>query len=512
MISPPNKWRSYVKRLSPVTAVMGVIITLGVVLRLFRWTEPILDQHAFRQTQTASTVWLWREDGFDFFNYHVPQFGGGHWILELPVYQLMTYVLAFPIGAPEQAGRLVSVLSYVAAAVLLFVIGRRLVGQTAALIAVALFSIAPINVFYFRALMIDPLQIAVTLLAMYALFRIYEEFSVKWFAIFVGAFVIAALGKASIVIAIGLPLGVLTLRILAGKRPIREKAAVGGVWVTTAILAALWARHSDRVNEASNGMTFAEQRDWFFGSTISDATLWTTVGQRFIDNLGIPGVFLVAVGIAAAVMTPTRYRLELVAFLVGGVASVAILANLNRIHDYYQLPYYVPLSLLAGLGLAKILAILAPGDPAGRRVLTVGAVVAIANLWSLALFQGYYHPSAVNHGLRGQAIEMKDNTPDELLLVASQPGDPNEPMHLYEARRRGWRIDSADTPGVADRLTSSPEIAAVVFIQDPASVPPDTLAAVSSAGYRETHRSAGMLVLSRTVQGHEKLGGPHTDR
>ena len=115
--------------------ILAAIIVGGVLLRLYRFNAPLLDQHAFRQTQTASEVWLWDVFGFTPFEYHVPVYGGGHWVLEFPWYQWIVYAFTAVFGFHEQFGRLVSILAFVACAYLLFQIGRRLLGSRAAAVA-----------------------------------------------------------------------------------------------------------------------------------------------------------------------------------------------------------------------------------------------------------------------------------------------------------------------------------------------------------------------------------------
>ena len=66
-----------------VTLLAGVVL-VGILMRLYRFGSPILDAHAFRQTQTASVVWLWDRFGFDPISYRMPMFGAGHWVLEFP--------------------------------------------------------------------------------------------------------------------------------------------------------------------------------------------------------------------------------------------------------------------------------------------------------------------------------------------------------------------------------------------------------------------------------------------
>lgn len=478
--------------------LLTLVVAVGVAIRLFRFGAPILDQHMFRQTQTAGTVWLWDRFGFDFWSYRVPMFGGGHWVLELPVYQALVWLLALPAGGIEPMGRVVSIASYVAVAVLMYLIGTRLLGsRVAALLGVALFTFLPVTVFYFRAILIDPLLIATTLLTIYAALRLAERFSWTWMAVFAPALAVSVLGKATLMLAIGLPVLVLGWRILADRRaPLAGKAALLGVGAVTLLLSFLWTRHGDGLNVESGALAISNGGDWYFGTTFRDAETFRIVGQRFLDNLGPVGLVLVGMGIAAIPGVRTRHRPELVTMLAGAFLSVGIFANLNRVHDYYQLVYYVPLAMLAGLGLGRIHDALARLSPSLARQAAVGVVIGLATLWSLVTWSGYFAPEAVAYSVRGQAIEVRDNTPDARILVLGEGYSPNEPMLFYEARRIGWRAPVEDRAGAQARIAGG-ELGAVVMIKGPAGVPPWLDPAATASGFRLTHDSVGMSVWTR---------------
>lgn len=479
--------------------LLTVLVAIGVALRLFRFSAPILDQHMFRQTQTASTVWLWDRYGFDALDYRVPMFGGGHWVLELPVYQALVWAMALPFGGIEPMGRVVSIASYVAVAVLMYLIGKRLFGSRAvALLGVALFTFLPVTVFYYRAILIDPLLIAATLLTIYAAMRLAERFSWAWTAVFSVALVVSVLGKATLMLAVGLPVLVLGWRILADRRtPRAGRATLLGVGALTLVLSFLWTRHGDGLNVESGALAISNGGDWYFGTTFRDAETFRIVGQRFLDNFGPVGLVLVAMGIAAIPSVRTRYRPEIVAMLAGSFLSVGIFANLNRVHDYYQLVYYVPLSMMAGLGLGRIHQALARLSPTLARQTAVGVVVGLAALWSLVTWSSYFAPQAVAYSVLGQGIEVRDNTPDARILVLGEGFSPNEPMLFYEARRIGWRAPVEDRAGAEARMTTG-DLGAVVMIKGPAGVPPWLGRAAVARGFRLTHDSLAMTVWTRS--------------
>jgi hypothetical protein len=476
--------------------IVALVIGVGVMMRLYRFTAPILDAHMFRQTQTASAVWLWQERGFDVLDYRVPMFGAGHWVLEFPVYQSAIWLLTLPGLGIEPAGRLVSIASFAAAAALLYLITTRLTAsRLAAVAAVVVFTFLPADVFYYRTLLIDPLLIALTLLVVYAALRLHEAWSWGWFAVMAPALVLSVLGKATLMLAIGLPAVVLGVRILLSRRAtLVAKGALVALALLTLLASFLWTRHADDLNRASGSLTFSNGRDWFFGTTFTDPELFRIVGQRFVDNVGPLGLTLVGIGLVASAALRTPYRLEIGAMVAGGLVSVGLFANLNRIHDYYQLPYYVTLSLLAGIGASVLHSALGQvAPPAGRQVVA-GLLVALAALWSIATWSTYFAAGAVSYAVRGQALELRAATPERRLLVVQEAGDPNEPMLWYEARRTGWRVPTSE-PAEADRISRSVEdLGGIVFLRGPAPEPPFIERVATARGFARTFESPAMVV------------------
>ena len=206
------------------------------------------------------------------------------------------------------------------------------------------------------------------------------------------------------------------------------------------------------------------------------------------------GLLLVGLGLVALPSLVARGRPELAVTLVGAVASVGIFANLNRIHDYYQLAYYVPLSMLAGLGLRAAGNSLARagGSPLARAGVVV-LVGVLATTSALSLRDGYFGPSAVAYPVRDQARELRARTPDARLVVIAQFIDPNESTLWYEARRTGWGVSSSDPGGAAAILQGHPDVGALVYIGPPPE-PPFVADLARAGGYVRVDGGRGMTV------------------
>jgi len=481
------------------SAIAAGLIVLGVLMRLYRLHGPLADQHAYRQTQTASEVWLYERFGFDLFDYHVPMFGGDHWLLEFPFYQWIVHALSQVAGFHEELGRLVSIMSFAGAAAALYGITRRLTGRRLAAVGAVFFlALMPISVFYGRAFMIDPFFLMTALVMLLAALHLSERFSWAWLTLAGAALMVTTLGKANMVVVFGLPVLIIGVRVLWNRAtPLAGRVAMVAWPVGSAVLFEVWLRHADRVNIASNGLSFEELRPWLLGSTFTDTELWRTVLERFQEQLTIAGILIVVLGALAVPRLRTRYRLETAALLVSSVASIGIFANLNRVHDYYQLPYYAVLAILGGLGLVAITDGVSQVSRSGALRLTAAICVTLAVLWWVALMGTFFAPGAVNLGWQNQGRELAAATPDERLLVIQDQGDPFEPNLWYEARRIGWRVPM-DDPAEARRIArTTPDLGAIVVVLLEGEVPGWTRSLAEEHGFRQTYLSGFIAVFRR---------------
>lgn len=503
-------------RLRSADGLVFGLIVVGVLLRTYRLTAPLLDAHAFRQTQTASTVWLFDRFGYEPLHYRVPMFGGGNWVLEFPTYQSLVYGITQVTGYHEWVGRVVSIACYAIAAWLLYRLATRWTGQAlVGVLAVATFTFLPLSVFYFRAFMIDPLVIALTLGALLAATNLFERFTWPMLATYGVTLVLAALTKPTIVAALGIPLAVLGVRTLVAKgTPRAGRIALAGIWVAGLVLLVLWNRHTDAVNIRSNGMSYAEMRDWYFGSTFVDPVVWTTVGTRILDNVNIVGLALVALGLTSIPSVRTRYRWELAALAASAFVSIGVFANLNRVHDYYQLPYSVTIALFAGLGGATLAGwITAAVDARAARQAVTALFVALVAVWSINLFNGYFSLAALETTWQDQGRELATHTPDQPVVVVRGGADPNEPTLLYEARRVGWGVPTEDSGQLERILARNPEARSVAIIGGLPGVTPEIQGVLDREGLTLSHESTVMAIFTRPAAGSRdvsSLGGAST--
>ena len=260
----------------------------------------------------------------------------------------------------------------------------------------------------------------------------------------------------------------------------------------------LWTRHADSLNVPSNGMTFANMRWWYFGSTLLDGNLWHTVFNRFLDNLNFVGLLFVGLGLTAIATLRSGHRLVMVALIASGFMSIAVFANLNRVHDYYQLPYYPTIALLGGLGVWSIGSLALRISRERAIQLTAGILAGLAMGWTITLFHAsYFADAAFDMASLGIATELAQHTPDKPLVYLADAADPNEPMVLYEARRLGWRVPTADEAQAKRRVAASSDLGAIAVQKGATGIPPWVQPLAAGKGFRLTWDGPTFAIYSK---------------
>lgn len=136
-------------------AVLAAIIFLGLVLRLYGVTLPLVDSHQVRQAQTAMMAQNLYEDNINIFRTRLDIFGNspGYIILEFPLMHAIVAFLYNLFGVHEIFGRLVSIVFSIGAMFLMYGLARKFLSVTGALAALALYTFSPMNIFFSRAFM-----------------------------------------------------------------------------------------------------------------------------------------------------------------------------------------------------------------------------------------------------------------------------------------------------------------------------------------------------------------------
>ena len=126
--------------------MLGGLVVLGsFALRIRTIGQPLIEAHAFRQTQTAYTAVLYHRDGIDLMHTPLPVLGPPWQIpFEFPLFQAIG-AMVMNLGVPtEIALRSTSLFFFVVSAALVWAIVRLETSRQTAAIASVAFLLAPL--------------------------------------------------------------------------------------------------------------------------------------------------------------------------------------------------------------------------------------------------------------------------------------------------------------------------------------------------------------------------------
>lgn len=412
-------------RLAFAFLVFALALNLWSVTR--GWHESLSDAHEFRQIQTALTAYHFKATGFRL-DYETPVLGPPWSIpMEFPSYQAAVAGLSHVTGWPlEQCGRGVSILSFYAGLVALYLVVRQWgLSRVAGWCAVATALTAPLYAFYARTFLIETTALC---LGLWFLWGFQHGLAGhRWVggtvALLAGA--LAALTKVTTFAVFALPAlvaGLAQLRAeLRSPRPDAQPAALlawsAPVALTIALLAGAWVRYSDALKAANpyaDFLTSAALRDWNFGSIAQrlDPAFWQGIYSTISANiLSEPMMLALCVGLAFASAANRKWILAGLAY---GSAGYVLFSNLYFVHDYYHCATAVFLTTALGLALASLIEDVRL--PAMGRVVFVAAAL-LTQSTALARGYGNFHRRPNPPPMPVAAIVRATTAPDDVVVA-----------------------------------------------------------------------------------------------
>lgn len=446
-------------------AATGVALAHALYI-LFGWlNDPLLDQHYFRQTQTALSAY-WISKGGPWFAYETPVLGSP-WAIpfEAPVYHLPVALLAV-LGVPlDAAGRLVSFAFLLAAAWPLRTLWRDLdlppVGYP---MACALILTSPLYLFWGRTFLIESCAwfFALLWLALFVRFLLTERAAPALGAVLAGS--LATLAKATSFPAFALIGGLIALP--HGWRWLRQGLSIrllklvlwGGLALLLPFVIGLaWVAYSDGVkglNMLGVFLTSASLGTWNYGTMDQrfSAHLWDhVIGQRILpDIFGNFGAFALIPLLGGLFW---RRGMVAVAFgVLGFLTPILVFTNLHLVHNYYQYANGAFLIVAMAVALATLARYRLGAPLAGLLLLALlGSQVAKfqkQNMgWMAAGAQG---SPAQRIGLLAHAMIPEDGS----LIVIGEDWSSTVP---YYSRRRTLAVPAWATPAQVEAVLRDPQ-------------------------------------------------------
>jgi hypothetical protein len=481
-------------------AFMLLVILLGASVRAFYVLavglgNPLLDMHAFRQTQTALSVY-WLVHGGPWVHYETPVLGAPWSIpFEFPLFQWLVSLVA-EIGVPiDAAGRIVAFSFYLAILWPLYVLFRALrLGRVAFLATAILFMTAPMYLYWSRTFLVESCALFFSVLAL-AFLAVYIR-DARTYAAAAAALagIAATLVKATTFPAFAVIGGCLIL-LNAGMRLQHKGPLAAARWaIIPSLIITLpfmvgyaWLYYCDQVksaNEFGQLITSAHLALWNFGSLdqrLSKA-LWTdTIQNRVLSDLFGPAVPVAFIALGATLLRPHFAAAAALAAL-GFLLPFLIFTNVHVVHNYYQYANGVFALAAAGLGVAS----LAAGGRLPHYVMAGGVLIAVLTgqvLFFKSNFEPYVLEDDAQSPLFKAAQFIKYHTPpDSSILVF---GDDWSSAVPYYAERKALAVPGWTPSALIDRVIADPQpflgdrsLGAIVVCRDQRSGYTDRVAAI----------------------------------
>lgn len=428
---------------------LGLVLLVGLVLRLKGIHDPILDHPGWRQGDTAAIARNFATLDFNPFHPQVDYNGPppNYVELELQIVPFLAATLYKIFGIHEVFGRLLSIgFSLVTIGAVGFFARRLFRSETAGLAAAMLVAIYPGSLYYGRAFMPDTAMVAFMTAALYASFvwiadgaALRHPRRVFWFAATLTALAILAKPVAAVALV---PIVALTIACWGWRATLARPAFWG--FLAVAVLPYLaydaYVRSIAEWHWAS-GITSKHVLPELIAAFTSPAAFAHKFGQ-FNDALAmLHATMLGPIGFGLmllAIVVPVRAeaRSFLAAYFLALVAYTFVVVSVERV-DYYLYVWLPFAALWSGGLIARAREIVNRYEIWNTGGIALGGVVfAFMLMLGRAAVHDYYDDKPDVY----RAAKTLDTTlPADILVVMAH----YDPSVLYYINRKGWEEDPA---------------------------------------------------------------------
>lgn len=378
------------------TLLLALAVAIMLVVNLVNVGQPLLEEHAFRQTQTALTAHYLQLNGFSL-RYETPVLGEPWSIpFEFPLYQAIVALISSALGVSlSVTGRVVSLAFTLLACVPIHAMLARLRLDRAAIhFALALFLTSPIYLFWAGTFMIESAALCFTCAFLYhglkLLQRDFGNRDLIFGAIFLALALLQKVTTALPPLALMLGIGLYSLH----RQPVARWNGGLALRIAASVLLPLalglaWVKFSDAVkmdNPIGSALTSASLAQWNYGTLAQrlSAKLWSAVIYgRVVKKTAFLGLGLIVALVALARLRDVAPRRLIAAALVLFFLPFLLFTNLHMVHSYYQSANGVFLSIAVGVASVYLGRQILPCRPRLLAALLVASVLS-----NLAFFGG----------------------------------------------------------------------------------------------------------------------------
>ena len=421
----------------------AIVVVIGAFVAYLAPTleRPLLEKHAFRQTQTAYTARIFHEEGIDLLHPKLPVLGEPFEVpFEFPLFQAAASIVMDAGLEDDMAMRVTGLASFILTALLLYGLVRHVAGRIAAFASLVAFVMTPFALVWARASMIEYLATAGGVGFAWATIAWRERRTPATGSLALLAGLVGMLVKPTTAVFWVLPALLYRPESDAGaSRTKSTRLVLVGLVLVPLLATAVWTRHADAIKTASATTVFLaswELQEWNFGTLAQrlDSYTWAILVKRSV-NFGLGTIFLAA---AALATWRSRQRWFWLGMWSAALGPPLLFTNLYIIHDYYLAAVSPALAALVGLGVGHVVAHL----PQRPTVLAAAALAGLVLVYgSLEVGRGYWlriHGAEDDPVVIPLAAEVDALTvPGQRIAIAGLDWSPAVP---YYSHRRAHMI------------------------------------------------------------------------
>lgn len=426
--------RRFFHRVNYEVIILTLLLVLGSIIRLYKVNNPVADWHSWRQADTASVARIYAERGINFL---YPKFYDissiqtgidnpeGYRMVEFPLYSAIHTLLSvsFKNLTLEVWGRILSSIFALGSGILLYLIGKKILGSLGGLLTAFFYLFIPYNIYFTRVILPEPMGVFWVLLGLY-LFLLYKSKDGDLERN--GSLLLFASGAAFSLSLLVKPFFALYLvPVFAFFYP-RWRELLFKILIFSLIAflpLILWRFWVSRFPEGIPFFAWAFNGDrirfhisfwrWIFGERL---------GLLILGSWGL---------IPFSISVIKKGEIIVKQLLFGAFAYVSVVATANVRHDYYQI-IIIPIICLA---LSSGIVFLWENVVFNKFMSKLLAVFSVFMMLLMGWYQvkGFYmvnHPEIIE---AGKFVD--ENLPKDAKIVAPYNGDT---AFLYQTKRFGW--------------------------------------------------------------------------
>lgn len=430
------------------------------------WNNSILDQHGFRQSQTAITTYYTIKEGFRL-DYITPVLGKPWSIpMEFPLYQwIVALFVKITKYNLDQAGRLISLtFFYLSLIPAYFLISDYIKNKGHRFIVLSLILANPIYIFWSRTFMIESLALFLGITYLFIGKIAFKKGSNIWLFLACAFGILAALTKVTTFVVFCIPLAfVFIFNLLEDFRSERfqenlSKYVIFGLvmFIIPVLIAIIWVSYCDNLKSQNPMATFIISNNlnhWNFGTFQQRISLdtWQQI-ISFTFPTEIPNrIVLLFLWIVGLILN-RKYWKKILFPLLFAASGPLIFTNLYYVHNYYHYANSIFISISFGFVVISLIEF--SSNKKAQLIQSCIIVPIILLFFYLGYIGSFYYTSQVNNNteLISLANAIKTNThDDEVLLIYGQAWDSSLPyysqrkslMDIYDLSLSDQRIQSA---------------------------------------------------------------------